>query len=96
MNYRQIEVFHAVMETGSGTAAARVLNLSQPAVTKIVRHTESQLGFALFHRVKGRLVPTDHAVALQPDVERVFDEVLSVQQSIEDIRSARTGSLSIV
>ncbi|GGE31826.1 LysR family transcriptional regulator [Agaricicola taiwanensis] len=96
MNYRQLEVFQAIMHTGSVTAAARMLNLTQPAVTKILRHTEDQLRFQLFSRVKGRLVPTQDAQALFPDVERVFDEMREVRQSIEDIRSARSGRLSIV
>lgn len=96
MNYRQLEAFHAVMGTGSITAAARALNLTQPAVTKIVRHFEDQLGFPLFNRVNGRLVPTDDALALFPDVERVFDEMRTVGQTIDDIRSDRTGTLSIV
>lgn len=96
MNYRQIEVFHQIMHTGSITAAARALNLTQPAVTKILRHTEDQLKFPLFSRVKNRLVPTQDALALFPDVERVIDEMREVNQSVEDIQSARTGRLSIV
>lgn len=96
MNYRQLETFYAVMQTGSITAGARTLNLTQPAVTKILRHTEDQLGFLLFNRVKGRLIPTDDALALFPDVERVFDEMRTVRQTIDDIRSDRTGTLSIV
>jgi DNA-binding transcriptional LysR family regulator len=96
MNYRQIEVFHAVMETGSVTAAARLLNLTQPAVTKILRHAEDQLRFPLFDRVKGRLVPTPDALALFPNVQRVFDEVGSVRQAVEAIRTAQSGALNIV
>src|SRR5262245_44105498 len=96
MNYRQLEVFRAVMQTGSVTAAARMLNLSQPAVTKILRHAEDQLRFALFDRVKGRLVPTPEAQALFPDVERVFDDLRSVRQMVGSLQTTRSGALTIV
>ncbi|MDF0597540.1 LysR family transcriptional regulator [Psychromarinibacter halotolerans] len=90
-----MEVFYAVMLRGSVTAAAKYLNRTQPAVTKVLRHTEDQLKFPLFHRIKGRLIPTDEAIALFPDVERVFDEVRAVEQSLDDVRSVRTGALRI-
>ena len=57
MRLRHIEVFNAVMLTGSVSAAARLINVTQPAVSRILAHAELQLGFALFHRLKGRLVP---------------------------------------
>ncbi len=96
MNFRQMEVFHAIMMTGSVTSAARSLNITQPAATKILRHCEDQLKFRLFHRVKGRLVPTDDALAILPDVERAFQEMRAVHQGLDDVRNARRGSLSVV
>ncbi len=96
MNHRQMEIFYAIMLTGSVTAAAKSLNLTQPAATKILRHTEDQLKFPLFHRIKGRLVPTDDAIAIFPDVERVFQEIRAVRQSIDDVRLGRGGALSVV
>ena len=55
MNLRHIEVFHAVYVNGSVSAAARMLNVSQPSVSKVLRHAESLLGFELFQRAAGRL-----------------------------------------
>lgn len=34
LNVRHLAVFHAVVKTGSVSAAARILYISQPAVTK--------------------------------------------------------------
>ena len=48
MNLRHIEVFHAVYVNGSVSGAARALNVSQPSVSKMLRHAESLLGFQLF------------------------------------------------
>ena len=47
MNLRHIEIFHAVYVNGSVSAAARALNVSQPSVSKMLRHAESLLGFQL-------------------------------------------------
>ena len=58
MRLRHVELFQAVLQTGSLTAAAELLHISQPAASKILQHAEQQLGFALFSRVRGKLLPT--------------------------------------
>ena len=55
---RQIEVFNAVMQTGSVIGAAKMLNVSQPVVSRVLRHLEDQTKVPLFERSKGRLQPT--------------------------------------
>ncbi|APW39282.1 LysR family transcriptional regulator [Rhodoferax koreense] len=80
MRLRHIEVFNAVMLTGSVSGAARLINVTQPAVSRILQHAELQLGFALFQRAKGRLVPTPEALTLAPHVERLFAQLDEVQR----------------
>lgn len=75
MNLRQLEVFYAIMQTGTVSGAARSLHVSQPNVTRILAHTEQQLGFGLFERVKGRLVPTVEAKTLLPEAEKVYQKL---------------------
>ncbi|WP_340524226.1 LysR family transcriptional regulator, partial [Cupriavidus necator] len=70
MRLRQIEVFRAVMLTGTVSEAARLLHVSQPVVTRVLQHAEASLGFRLFERVRGRLQATPEANALYGDVER--------------------------
>ena len=73
MRLRHIEIFQAIRQTGSVSAAAQLLHVSQPAVTKVLQHAELQLGFPLFLRVRGKLQPTPEALALEREVEqRVF------------------------
>ena len=59
------------MMTGSVTGAAKLLHLSQPAVTKLLRSAENQLGFKLFLREKNKLVPTEEALKLQPEFQAI-------------------------
>jgi DNA-binding transcriptional LysR family regulator len=96
MNLRQMEVFRAVMESGSVTGAARRLNISQPAVTGLLRHTEDGLKFRLFERIRGRLEPTPEARALYTQITQVFDRVDAVNRVVAGLRDSRLGTLDIV
>lgn len=89
MRLRHIEVFNAIMLTGSVTAAARLINVTQPAVSRTLKHAELQLGFALFHRVGGRLQPTVEAQTLYPLVERLFSQLDEVQRLAASLRSGQ-------
>ena len=80
MRLRHIEVFNAIMLTGSVSAAARLINVTQPAVSRILQHAELQLGFALFKRTKGRLSATSEALTLYPHIERLFAQLDEVQR----------------
>jgi len=95
MNIREMEILHAILQTGSVTRAANFLNISQPSVTKMLRHCEDRLKFRLFERIKGRLVPTTEALILYPKLQRLFDELASVKQTTDDLYHVRTGRLSI-
>ncbi|MGY3572588.1 LysR family transcriptional regulator [Vibrio paucivorans] len=75
MNLRQLEIFYAVMQAGTISGAAKNLNVSQPNITRVLSHTEMQLGFQLFERVKGRLVPTQEAKTLLPEAERIYQQL---------------------
>lgn len=86
MNLRHIEVFHAVYVNGSVSAAARMLNVSQPSVSKVLRHAESLLGFALFHRTTGRLVATEDAHALFGEVAEIQDRVQALREASRNLK----------
>jgi DNA-binding transcriptional LysR family regulator len=76
---RHIEVFHAVYAARSVTRAAEILNCSQPSVSKVLAHAEQNLGYALFERVRGKLVPT-------PEADRLFVQVAEVNASLDRLR----------
>jgi DNA-binding transcriptional LysR family regulator len=95
VNLRQIEVFRAVMLAGSVTDAARVLRVSQPAVSRLLRFTEDRLGMPLFKRTKGRLYPTEQAHVLFQEVEKVYKGVRAVQDVAQELAESRTGRLRI-
>ncbi len=89
MRLRHIEVFNAIMLSGSVTAAARMMNVTQPAVSRILQHAELQLGFALFQRVGGRLHPTVEAKTLYPLIEQLFGKLDEVQRLAGSLRQGK-------
>lgn len=95
MRLRHIEVFYHVYREGSISAAARNLFVSQPSVSKVLRHAEDQLGFALFDRRKGRLHPTDAAIELFSEVSDIYDKVGALDRTASNIRSRKGGHLRI-
>ena len=95
MRLRHIEVFHAIYTTGSITNAAELLHVSQPSVSKVLQHAEMQLGFELFDRVKGKLIPTQEAMALMPEVDKIFQQLNSLKKAERNIKTSTSGRISI-
>ncbi|GGH20855.1 transcriptional regulator [Alsobacter metallidurans] len=95
LNPRQIEAFRAVIVMGSVTGAAQALNVTQPAVTRLVHDFQRSLGMPLFVRRGSRLVPTEEALALYREVERQFVGLDGIARAARDIREGRVGTLRI-
>jgi DNA-binding transcriptional LysR family regulator len=95
MRLRHIELFHAVLTTGSLTGAADLLNISQPAASKALQHAEHQLGFALFSRVRGRLQPTQEALLLRHRVEKIIQDLHDLQRLTANIGRAESYPLRV-
>jgi DNA-binding transcriptional LysR family regulator len=94
--YRQIEAFKAVMDAGRVTDAANNLNLSQPAVSKLLANFEQALGMKLFIRDRKRLTATAEAHALLREINKIFVGVQDVTRFASELRNMRTGELTIV
>src|SRR5947207_4806163 len=96
MRLRHIEVFNAIMVTGTVSAAARLLNVSQPSVTRVLQHAELRLGFPLFRRAQGRLLATEEAIALHAEVEKLFVQLDAVRRLADNLRRGESGHLRVL
>jgi DNA-binding transcriptional LysR family regulator len=95
MRLRHIEVFYAVYSCRSVTRAAEVLKVSQPSISKVLAHAEQQLGFPLFNRVRGKLVPTSEAKQLFIQVSQVNEEVDRLRKLATHLRLMERGTIRI-
>jgi DNA-binding transcriptional LysR family regulator len=96
ISIKSLGCFRAVIDSGSVTGAARKLAVTQPAVSRLLSQLESDIGFELFVRSKGRLIPTDAAVALAKEVDVALQSVERVTQLAVNLGNHDYGELSIV
>lgn len=87
INVRSLQALRAVVVAGSVTQAAETLNISQPAVSRMIADLEQELGFALFTRHRGRLAITPQGEAFYSETARALaglDEVSMVGRQIKN------------
>ena len=90
LNSKQIEIFHTVYQEKSITGAARLLNVSQPSISKTLSLSEDKLGYLLFNRFQKRLLPTPEADALYEESKNVIKRIQafnSIARNLLDISS---------
>ena len=78
MTLRQVEVIRAVMVTGTIGGAARLLNVSAPGISRLVKYTEKSLGVRFFQRQNGRYFPT-------PEARNIFEQINGVYEKMDDL-----------
>ena len=84
---RHIEVFYHVYNEGSLTRAAKVLNVSQPLVSKTLAYAEHKLKLKLFVRHARRLSPT-------PEADILFKHAADVNQQISKFNNIAENLVS--
>lgn len=95
MNLRHFQVLRAVWQSGSTTEASRILHVSQPAVSKMLREAEEQLGFRVFDRESGRLKTREQAEGLIAAIERIFLDVEAVHLLASRLRAPQESPVRI-
>ena len=95
LNLRQVEIFHAVMTSGTTRRAAEILHISQPGVSKAIKELEHELGFELFHRTRRRLTPTTEARLYLREVEDSFASLSRLRSAAARIRDFGSGQLRV-
>jgi DNA-binding transcriptional LysR family regulator len=92
---RQLEAFHAVCRAGNVTKAAQSLGISQPAVSRLLATFSGSVGFELFKKEGGRMVPTPESAFLLREVERLLENLDNIGRLSIDLADRRAGHLRI-
>ena len=96
LGVRALETLAEVMRTGSATAAAANLGMTQPGVSRTLAQIERAIGFELFYRDRGKLIPTKDGLLLAEEVEFALAGLQRVSNLAADIASSAAGELSVV
>jgi DNA-binding transcriptional LysR family regulator len=95
LTLRQIEVIRAIMITGSVGGAARLLNVSSPGISRVMKHAEGLLGLKLFSRKGGRYAPTREASDIFSQINGVYDKVEDLEFVIARLKRGADLELKI-
>jgi DNA-binding transcriptional LysR family regulator len=95
LNIRQIEAFYSVMRTGTAVGAARLMNVTQPAVSRAIDLLELRIGYKLFERRGRRLIAKPEGELLYREIEPIYGSLERIAQVAQDIRFQRVGALRI-
>jgi len=95
LSQRSLQAFRLTVLTGSVSAAAETMGRTQPAVSRLLKELEQDVGFRLFDRVKGRLQPTSEGRLFFDEVQRSFIGLDRIASIAGEIRRGRRGTLAI-
>jgi LysR family transcriptional regulator, low CO2-responsive transcriptional regulator len=95
MNLHHLAIFHVVAETGSISACAERMHISQPAISRQLKEFESRLGVVLFERMPRGVRLTEAGELLRDYATRLFDIARSAQAAVKELAEAKQGHLAI-
>ncbi|MBN9407007.1 MAG: LysR family transcriptional regulator [Burkholderiales bacterium] len=95
LNFQQIQAFKAVMESGTTTRAAQMLNTTQPSISRRLAELRQATGLELFDLHNGRLRPTREGQQLYRSVRQHFEGLEHIETAVRVLRKSGTGVLRI-
>ena len=95
LQLRQLEALHALSQKGTVSRAADELGISQPATSRLLTDLSTELGFTLYHRKEGRLILTQEARYLLPEIKRVIESMQYISEMGRDIPRRQAGHLRV-
>ena len=95
MKLRHLEIFHAVMTCGTLSRAAESLNISQPAASKALKNAEQKLGFKLFQRVRGKLLPSSEALMLFEKAQNIYHDLDNLRLLADNLARDPRAKISL-
>ncbi len=95
LNFQQIEAFKAVMQMGTTTSAALMLNTTQPSVSRRIAELQSATQLKLFDLHHGRLRPTSEGKLLYKTIQQHFDGLEKIESAVAIMRKSGTRVLRL-
>lgn len=93
MHIRQLEMFQAIVDTGSFTRAGEKLYVSQSAISRQIKLLEEELGDQIFKRIHKKIYLTPTGEVLLQYTRKIFNEFRLMTSEISDLTHLRRGSL---
>lgn len=91
----KLDTLRHVVRTGSFSAAARALHLTQPAVSRQVATLERHLGVELVHRQRGHITASAAGLVLIAHAEAVHDRLALAESQVRAMSRQHTGAVRL-
>jgi len=92
---RQLQIFREVLRAGSERSAAKILGISQPAVSQHIKQLETDIGFTLFTRSNNQLAPTERAWDVLRSVDGALQSVDKIEDSLTSLQGSETKTVGL-
>lgn len=93
---QHINVLLAIQQAGSLRAAAKILGVTQPAVTKALRQAETDLGATIFQRAPSGVAITQEGITILRRASVIQSELFKMEDDIAQRRGLGTGRLNVI
>ncbi|MBR1417321.1 MAG: LysR family transcriptional regulator [Bacilli bacterium] len=95
INLELYRIFYIVAQCQSITKAAKILNISQPAVTKHIKNLEETLDIILFIRTRKGVVLTNDGKNIFLQVKNAMTTLDNLEKNIEENKELNSGTIRI-
>jgi len=95
MDVHALRVFTEVVRHQGFTRASRALRLTQPAISKVVKSLEEELGTQLLVRERRRVMLTEAGQIVLAGAQGVLDSLRVMEEEVEELSALRRGRLRI-
>ncbi len=92
---KQLEYFVEIVDCGTFSHAAEKNFVTQPALSKIIKKLEAELGINLLYSQGKKTVPTEAGQILLIQAKKILHECRNTVDMIEDLKGNPTGTLHI-
>ena len=95
VNFEYYRIFYVVAKYGNITKAADELMISQPAISKCIKHLEEQLGGQLFIRTKRGVVLTEEGKEFYKYIKNAIEYINNAESKFSEMIHLETGTIRI-
>jgi DNA-binding transcriptional LysR family regulator len=95
MEIRHLQYFMEVTRTGSFTQAASQLYITQPAISRVIKSLEEEVGAPLFHRSRKQLTLTAAGRVLYKRAQTIEVQYQKLQTELDELRHLKKGHIRI-
>ena len=95
MDLRQLGFFVRIVDSGSFSRAAQVLNVAQPSLSQRVKQLEEELGAVLLHRSPAGVKPTDIGMLVADRARSILKQVDHLRLDVRDATESPSGDVTV-